>query len=116
VVTPGPDDPDDPPGAAVRAANLITIPGVQKPHWLVLGDPLEGGHLAALEPADGGDARHPWGPVDPHRAATALALGAAPVLDRAGAYLVAQDVEQRQAVVGDLDVGAVDAELDQWLS
>jgi len=30
--------------------------------------------------------------------------------------VLAQDVEQGRAIVGDLDVGAVDAEPDQWIS
>ena len=80
------------------------IPGVQKPHWLPpaamnasahssrtsSGRALERGHLAAGDPSDRGDAGHPGDAVDPDRAAPALALGAAAVLDRADAQLVAE--------------------------
>ena len=68
------------------------------------------------EPADRGHAGHPGGTVHPDRAAAALALGAAAVLDRPEPELLAQHVEQERAVVGDLDVGAVDAEPDQGIS
>ncbi len=73
-----------------------TIPGVQKPHWLapvaqkasaqripVRGvQAVEGGDGPTGDPAGRGHARHPRRPVDQHRAATALALGAAAVLRR----------------------------------
>jgi hypothetical protein len=45
-----------------------------------------------------------------------LTLGAAPVLRGAQLQPLAQNVEQRQFVVGYLDVGAVDAEPDQGIS
>ena len=63
------------------------------------GEPVEGGHLPAGQAAHRGDTGHPGGTVDPHRAAAALALGAAAVLDRADAQLLAQHVEQGRAVV-----------------
>src|ERR1700683_5583453 len=93
------------PGSGVRVANRITIPGVQNPHWLPpvatnapaqrsrsarWREPVERGHLAALQSSYRGDAGHPGSPVHPHRAATALALRAAAVLDRADAQLVAE--------------------------
>ena len=68
------------------------------------------------EPPDRRDTGHPGGAVHPDRAAAALALGAAAVLDRAEPELLPQDIEQRRSVVGHLDVGAVDAEPDQRLS
>ncbi len=49
------------------------------------GQSVERGDLAAVQAPDRGDARHPGGAVHPHRAAPALALGAAPVLHRADA-------------------------------
>src|SRR5439155_24826298 len=60
-------------------------------------------HRAPPDPpgrSDTGDAR---GPVDQHRAAPALALRAAAVLGRAEAEAVAQHLEERGAVVLDLD-------------
>ena len=83
------------------------------PFGQIGGETVESGDLAALEPADRGDAGDPGRAVHPDRAAAALPLGAAPVLDRAETELVAQDVEERRSVVGHLDVGAVDAEPDQ---
>ncbi len=74
---------------------------------------VERGDFPAVEASGRGDAGDAWGPVDPHRAASALALGAAPVLERPEPEFLAQDLEQGRAVVGDLDVGAVDAEPDQ---
>jgi hypothetical protein len=44
-----------------------------------------------------------------------LALGAAAVLDRPEPQLFAEDLEEGRAVVGYLDVGAVDAEPDQGI-
>ena len=84
------------------------MPGVQKPHWLapaatkastqrvlsVGGEPLDGGDGAAGHPPQRGDAGHAGRAVDPDRAAPALALGAAPVLDRAAPQLLAQRVEE----------------------
>ncbi len=115
--------------SGARAASRMTIPGVQKPHWLPpvatrasdhrsrsgSGQAVEGGHLAARQAAGRGHTGHPGRTVDPDRAAAALPLGAAAVLDRADAQLVAEDVEQRRPVVGHLDVGAVDAEVDQGI-
>src|SRR5690606_14961433 len=74
---------------------------------------LEGGDLTSRDALDRGDARDAGLPVDQDRAATALALRAAPVLGRAQAQLVPQDVEERRPVVGDLDRPPVDVELDQ---
>jgi hypothetical protein len=42
-----------------------------------------------------------------------LTLGAAPVLDRAHAQAIAQDLEEGDVSVRDLDVTAVEAERDQ---
>jgi hypothetical protein len=69
-----------------------------------------------VEAPDRGHARNPGRTVHPDRATSALALGAAPVLDRPDAHLFSQDVEQGRPLVGYFDIGAVDAKLDQWLS
>ena len=68
----------------------------------------------AGDPAQRGDAGHAGQPVDPHRAAAALALGAAAVLDRTAAQLLAQRVEQRDAV-GDGDLASVQDEGDEGI-
>ncbi len=79
------------------------------------GQALEGGDVTPVESTDGGDAGHAGGTVDPDGAAAALALGAAAVLQRAQRQVLAQDLEQARPVVGNLDVGAVDAEPDQGI-
>ena len=63
--------------------------------------------------ADRGDARDTRLAVDEDRAAAALALGAAAVLRRAHAEALAQDVEERAAVVEHLDAPAVEGERGQ---
>ncbi len=97
---------------ASSAARRMTMPGVQKPHWLaprahegggpagaqLRGESLEGRHLTARDPTDRRDAGDTGRAVDPDRAAPALALGAAAVLDGAAAELLAQRVEQRDPV------------------
>ena len=106
------------------AASRMTIPGVQNPHWLAPAatnasaqrvpdrgiDSLEGGDVPPGDPASRRDARDPGAPVDPDRAAAALPLGAAAVLDRDAAEVVAQHVEERAVLVGELDLGSVQAE------
>ena len=72
---------------------------------------VEGGHRPSVDPAGRGYARDSGLVVDQHRAATALALGAAPILDRPDADPVPKDVEQRSTVVGNLDVDTVDGEV-----
>ena len=86
----------DPRGAEAALAATGGHQGLGPPLPGRLGQAVEGGHLAAGQPADRGDAGHPGGAVDPDRAAPALALGAAAVLGRADAELLAQDVEQRR--------------------
>ncbi|MDZ7734443.1 MAG: hypothetical protein U5R31_16460 [Acidimicrobiia bacterium] len=102
------------------------IPGVQKPHWLapvaaqapgprvahVLGQAVGGGDLPTGDTPDGRDAGDPGLAVDEDRATPALALGTTAVLDRHDPQLLAQHVEQGQAVVGDPDEPSVDAQLD----
>jgi hypothetical protein len=51
--------------------------------------------------------------VDPDRAASALALGAATILGGADAEAIAENVEQRGVVGLDLDVAPVEGEADQ---
>ena len=103
---------DDARGAEAALAGAGGHKGRHPPFPLGLRQTVERGDLAALEPPDRRHTRHPGGTVHPDRAAPALALGAAAVLDRADVQLVAEDLEQRRSVVGHLDVGAVDAELD----
>jgi hypothetical protein len=78
--------------------------------------PVERGHDTTVEASDRRHARHPGRTVHPDGAASTLTLGAAPVLDRSDADLIAEDVEQRRPFVGYFDVGAVDSQPDQWIS
>ncbi len=98
------------------------IPGVQNPHWLApvatkasahrpalgRGHSLEGGDAPAGDPPGRRHAGDPGGAVDEHGAAAALALWAAPVLHAAQPEPVAEHLEERGAVVGHLDLAAVD--------
>ena len=102
-----------PAAAPSSAASRRTMPGVQKPHWLApccdegrgpavaqrRRRSLERGDVAAGDAAHGGDAGDAGRPVDPHGAAPALALGAAAVLDRAAAELLAQRVQEGDPVL-----------------
>ena len=102
------------------------MPGVQKPHWLapvavkaaaqvvslVLGQAVERRDLTSADPAGRGHAADPRRAVHEHRATTALALGAAAVLGRPQAEAVPEDLEERRAVVGYLDLATVHGELD----
>ena len=99
--------------APSSAASRITMPGVQKPHWLApcatkaaaqrsrcsVGSPSTRGHPAAGDAAHRGHAGDAGRAVDPDRAAPALALGTAAVLDRTAAQLLAQRVEEGGPVV-----------------
>ena len=60
---------------------------------------LEGGDLASGDAADGRDAGDAGRPVDPHGAASALALWAAAVLHRAAAELLAQRVQEADPIL-----------------
>ena len=75
------------------------------------GEAVDGGDRSSGDPPSRGDARDPGLPVDQHRAATALALGAAAVLRGPQPERRSQHVEQRSAVVVDLDLVAVDLHL-----
>ena len=72
---------------------------------------LEGGDLTSRDAADRRDAGDAGRAVDPHRAAPALALRAAAVLDGAAAELLAQRVEEADPVL-DRDGVAVEDEGD----
>ncbi len=78
-------------------------------------EPVDGGDGAARRPSQRGHARHPRGAIDQHRAAPALALGAAPVLDPTHGELVPQGAQQRPAGVSHLHLAAIDGERDQRL-
>ena len=111
---------------AASAASRTTMPGVQNPHWLRAGgaerlaptrprrrvEALDRRDRPAGHPAGRRHAGHPRGAVDQHRAAAALALGAAAVLDRAHAEPVAQHVQQGGAVVRHLDPSPVHSQGD----
>ena len=115
--------PAPPPSSAARR---ITMPGVQKPHWLApcatkasaqrsrssAGAPSRVVTRRSGDAADGRDAGDPGRPVDPHGAAPALALRAAAVLDGAAAELLAQRVEEGDPV-GDRDRVPVEDEGDE---
>jgi hypothetical protein len=68
---------------------------------LLLGQPFERRDRPPGDASNGRDARDPRLTVDPDRAAPALALGAAPVLQGATPQFVAQRVEHRHPVVDD---------------
>ena len=107
------------------AATRTMIPGVQNPHCDApvaanavgprsrVGEPVDRGHVAIGDAGDRGHARDAWRAVDEHRAAAALALRAAAILDRARAEAIAQDLEEGGVSVRDLDVTTVEAERDQ---
>ena len=89
---------EDPRRAEPALAGPGTNEGVGPAVTLLGGKPFEGGDPAPGDAAHRGDARDPGRPVDPDGAAAALALWAAPVLDRMAAELVAQRVEEGDAV------------------
>ena len=109
------------------AASRMMIPGVQNPHWLAPVSVNASAHrsrstgsipsrVVTSRPATrrtGVTQATRAGAVDPHRAAPALALGAAPVLRGPLPQPVPQGLEERDAVVGHLDRLAVDAEPHQ---
>ena len=78
-----------------------------------VGQPVDRRDVAPGDAPDGRHARDAWLAVDEHGAAPTLTLRAAPILDRAGAEAVAQDLEQGDVSVRDLDGTAVEAEGDQ---
>ena len=100
---------DDPRGAepALRGSRAV-----ERFHQRVADhgiEAVERRDVAARDPPDRRDARHPGLAVDEHRAAATLALRGAPVLDLVVAELVAERVEER-AAPADGDVPAVAAE------
>ena len=80
-----------------------------------MGEALEGGDLPAFKPTDRGHAGHARRTVHPDSAAAALALGAAAVFQRTERQALAQYLEEGRTLVCYRDVGAVDAEPDQWI-
>ena len=112
---------------ARRPSSRQTMPGVQNPHWLApvaQNASAQRSRVASGQAVDRRDRppRHPPGrghagdprlAVDQHRAAPALPLRAAPVLGRAQPEVLAQHLEQGRAPVGDLDLPAVDLELQR---
>ena len=75
---------------------------------------VEGGDRPTGDTARRGHTRHPGGTVNQNRAAPALALGAAAVLDRGDPDLTSQHVEQGCAGIVDVDFDllTVNGELD----
>ena len=90
------------PGGAEGVGPGVTVGPVES---------LQGRHRTAHHPPGGRHAGHAGATVDQHRAAAALALGAAAVLGRPQAQAVPQDLQQGGPVVGHLDLGAVHLEL-----
>ena len=96
------------PGACSSAARRMTMPGVQKPHWLApwrrrrrpsglaarRRQSLERGDLPPGDAAHRGDAGDTGRVVDPDGAAATLTLRATAVLDGAAAEFLAQRVEE----------------------
>lgn len=76
-------------------------------------EPSGSHHFSAAHPTGRGDASHPGGSVDEHRAAATLALRTAPVLRNVNAQVVSQRAEQGSAVIGHLDLCSVDDESDE---
>jgi hypothetical protein len=101
---------EDARGAEAALTGPVVHECLGPPAAHVVGQPVEGGDLPARHTASGGDARRARVSVDPHRAAAALTLRAAPVFDRSPSEPIAKQVEQGAAVVGDLHRLAVDGE------
>ena len=78
-----------------------------------VGQRVHGRDVTAGDPRHGRHARHPRLAVDEDRAAATLPLRAAAVLDRARAEAIAEDLEEGDVSVRDLDVTTVEAERDQ---
>ncbi len=89
---------EDPGCAEPALAGSGPHEGVGPAVTLIGRQPFEGGDPATGDTAHRGDTRHARDPVDPDGAAAALALGAAPVLDRTAAELLAEHVEERDPV------------------
>jgi len=104
---------DDARRAEAALAGPGRAEGVGPATAAVVGEPPERRHPATGDAPCRRHARHPRGAVDQHRAAPALALRAAAVLRRAIAQVLAQDVEQGPPVVDDVDLAAVELELDR---
>ena len=100
---------DDDPGRAEPAlAGAGGDEGVGPPVSLGRRDSLDGRDAPAGDPPGRRHTGHPGGAVDEHGAAAALALRAAPILHAAQPETVAQHLEERRAVLGNLDLAAVD--------
>ena len=78
-----------------------------------VGEPIDRRDVPPGDAPDGCHARNAWLAVDEHGAAPALSLRAAPILGRARAEAVAQNLEEGDVSVRDLDGTTVEAERDQ---
>src|SRR5213078_1958698 len=107
---------DDPRRAEPALAGAGGAEGAGPGRPFVLSQALDGGDAPACDAARRRHARDPRGPVDQHRAAAALTLGAAAVLGRARAEAVAKDFQKRGVVVLDGDLATVEGELQRQLA
>jgi hypothetical protein len=82
---------------ALAGAGIGKRPGPAGPELGI--EPLHGRDGTAGHTPDRGHAGDTGGAVDPDGAAAALPLGAAPVLDRTAAHLLAERVEERSPVI-----------------
>ena len=104
--------PEDDAGRAEAAlAGPVTDERLSPALAQLLRRSLQGGDLTPEDAAHGRHAGDAGRPVDPHRATSALTLGAAAVLDGAAAEFLAQRVQETDPVL-DRDRGPVEDERD----
>ena len=100
---------EDPRGAEAALARSGGEEGADPAGFEIGLQALDGGDSSTGDPTDRGDARHAGGAVHPDRAAPALALGTASVLDRTAPQLFPERVKKgRPVVVVDHDGGAIE--------